>query len=217
MSEMPEIPDAWPADDDAGTDGRVVPIFPLSNVWLVPNAVFPLHVFEARYRKLVDDVIDRAGDFVLGTVVDGHESDMPDAPPVYPMAGLGTIHRYEHLPDGRYLIMLAGRERVFVEEVESDEPYRKVRIRSIDETPAPDHLEGALREELTSAILDRTEELMNLPEDLPVGCLADLLTLRVNPEHAQWHAIYTELDVERRVQLALAAHKQDRAGEDPTL
>ncbi len=206
---MSEIPDYWPDEGARHNTDRVVPIFPLSDVWLVPNAVMPLHVFEPRYRKLVDDVLDRSGDLVLGTVVNGHEGEMSGAPPFYPLAGLGTIHRYERLPDGRYLIMLAWRERVFVEEVESDEPYRMVRIREVEERPPSDHRESMLRDELVAAILDRSEELLNLPEDLPIGCLADLLTLRINPAHERWHAIYNELDVERRAELALAAHQTD--------
>ena len=205
---MTEIPDAWPADDDVQVDGRVVPIFPLSDVWLVPNAVIPLHIFEPRYRKMVDDCLDRSGELVLGTVVQGHESDMGGAPPVYPLAGLGVIHRYERLPDGRYLIMLAGVDRVYVEEVESDELYRQVRVTRAAESDDPTDIDGSLRGALTEAILERSEDLLNLPDDLPLGCLADLLTLRINPEHGRWHAIYSELDVERRVQMALTAHEQ---------
>ncbi|MEO0651124.1 MAG: LON peptidase substrate-binding domain-containing protein [Planctomycetota bacterium] len=203
---MTEIPDAWPADD-APVDNRVVPIFPLPNVWLVPNAVIPLHIFEPRYRQMIEDALDQAGDLVLGTVVEGHEQAMSGAPPFYPLAGLGSIHRYDKLPDGRFYLLLRGHDRVFVEEVASDEPYRQVRIQRADEQPAPDHLEGSLRKELTAAILERSDELPELPDDLPLGCLADLLTLRVNPSHARWHEIYTELDVGRRVELALAAHQ----------
>lgn len=204
---MTEIPDAWPGEDDPRVDNRIVPIFPLSNVWLVPNAVIPLHIFEPRYRRMIEDTLDQTGNLVLGTVVEGHEQAITGAPPFYPMAGLGTVHRYDKLPDGRFYLLLRGNDRVFVEEVASDEPYRKVRVMLADEQPAPDHLEGSLREELTSALLERTDDVPELPPDLPLGCLADLLTLRVNPSHARWHEIYTELDVERRVELALAAHQ----------
>jgi Lon protease-like protein len=206
---LSEIPDAWPADDLPPLEGKVVPIFPLKDVWLVPNALMPLYIFEPRYRALVDDVLDKAGEYVLGTVVQGYEGQMAAAPPIYPVAGLGVIQNYKRLDDGCYEIWLAGRERVFVEEIDSDRLYRQVRITRADEQPAPDHLEGRLREDLTSAILERSEDLDKLPADLPLGCLADLLTLRINPPHERWHAIYSELDVQRRAELALAEHAEE--------
>ena len=33
----------------------VVPLFPLGNMVFFPNTVIPLHIFEERYKQMVDD------------------------------------------------------------------------------------------------------------------------------------------------------------------
>ena len=54
-----------------------IPIFPLPNVVLFPNVFLPLHIFEPRYRKMVDDALN--GDRIIGMVLlrPGWESRTP--------------------------------------------------------------------------------------------------------------------------------------------
>src|SRR3954467_11014816 len=44
-----------------------IPIFPLPNVVLFPNVFLPLHIFEPRYRQMVDDALN--GDRIIGMVL----------------------------------------------------------------------------------------------------------------------------------------------------
>src|SRR6185436_16317400 len=85
---------------------RIVPLFPLPNVFLYPGCVMPLHIFEPRYRQMIEDQLDGPGQIVMGTVPSEHAADLDGAPPVRPIAGLGEIFRHERLPDGRFLIWL---------------------------------------------------------------------------------------------------------------
>ena len=62
---MEPIPQNWPPDEPVR---RVVPLFPLPQVWLFPYVVLPLHVFEERYRQMVEDSLDGPGRIVLGTI-----------------------------------------------------------------------------------------------------------------------------------------------------
>ena len=39
----------------------VVPIFPLPDITFFPHTLLPLHVFEARYRAMVMDALERRG------------------------------------------------------------------------------------------------------------------------------------------------------------
>jgi len=41
-----------------------IPIFPLPNVVLFPTVFLPLHIFETRYRAMVDDTLK--GDRIIG-------------------------------------------------------------------------------------------------------------------------------------------------------
>ena len=70
---------------------------------------------------------------VISPIKSGHENEASGSPPVYPVGGLGEIVKHTKLPDGRFLITLAGLARVRIGEVPSDEPYRKVEFEALEE------------------------------------------------------------------------------------
>src|SRR4029450_12549793 len=118
----------------------IVPIFPLPDVTFFPHTLLPLHVFEARYRAMVIDAVERAPKLVVVRLPPGYESTYAGKPPVYPVAGLGEIVSCERLATGRYNILLRGDCRVRLEqEVPSDTLYRLIRARRLaDVEPAGD-------------------------------------------------------------------------------
>lgn len=113
---------------------RILPIFPLTGVVLLPLNWLPLHVFEPRYRAMVEDA--SAGDGFIGMiqplVPQDDNSPDPDAPPgdpplVYPVGCAGRIERCERQDDGRFLILLRGVSRFRVlEELTPRRGYRRV-------------------------------------------------------------------------------------------
>ena len=185
---------------------RVVPLFPLAEVWLFPSVVLPLHVFEPRYRQMIEDSLDGPGRLVLGTIQAEHEHESAGNPPIYPIAGLGEIGRHEHLEDGRFNILLVGLQRVFVQEAPSDRLYRKVEIHPAAEIAVPVAREPALRQELIEALKARTENLPPIPKELSTSHLTDMLCLRMPLPHDVLSQLYCELDVERRARAALEQH-----------
>jgi Lon protease-like protein len=198
---LESIPDAWPSAGSA-----LAPIFPLPGFFLYPGTVVPLHIFEPRYREMIEDLLDGPGRLVMGTVVDGHENELAGAPPVYPIAGLGEIGRHERLPDGRFNLLLVGLSRARVHEVESDRQYRKVEVETLEETPVAEERERALRMTLQKAILARCDEFLNLPALMPITNLADLLIQRMDLPLATVQRLFSELDVEKRANAALHEH-----------
>lgn len=113
---------------------RILPIFPLTGVVLLPLSWLPLHVFEPRYRAMVEDAT--AGDGFLGMiqplVPQDDNSPDPDAEPgepprIYPVGCAGRIERCERQPDGRFVILLRGVSRFRVrEELAPRRGYRRV-------------------------------------------------------------------------------------------
>ena len=87
------------------TDLQALPIFPLPGTVLLPHTGIALHVFEPRYRRMLDDVMD--GPRLLGMATLDHEGDPDrfDRPPVFPIASVGIVQRSVRLPDGRYNIV----------------------------------------------------------------------------------------------------------------
>lgn len=113
---------------------EVLPIFPLSGVLLLPGGRLPLHVFEPRYRNMVEDVL--AADSWLGVIqpidtTDMIIDDLPDAdadrPDLYEVGCAGTIERCDTLPDGRHMILLQGIQRFRIrQELELCRGYRRI-------------------------------------------------------------------------------------------
>ena len=199
---MTDVPDTWPPP----LPGGPVPMFPLPAVFLFPRQPLPLHVFEPRYRQMIEDSLDGPGRIVVGTILDGEYEAQGHVPEVLPVAGLGEIARHDRLPDGRFMIFLFGLGRVELNEVESDAPYRRVEVAPLAEIPpteeAAERLDGRLREALRKRVGDDLE----LPDDVPVDALIDLLCTRLDVDAPVMERIFAERDVTRRGELTLAAH-----------
>lgn len=102
-------------------------MFPLSTV-LFPHAELPLHVFEPRYRALVDDVL--AADRRFGTVLISAGSEVGGGER---RSGVGTMLQVEMVvqtEDGRSLLVTKGIERIRVLEWLDDDPYPRAVVES---------------------------------------------------------------------------------------
>jgi len=110
-----------------------IPIFPLPNVVLFPNVFLPLHIFEPRYRAMVQDAIE--SDRIIGMVLlrPGFEADYAGRPPVYPIGCAGLITHSETLPDGRFNIVLRGLEKFRMVGEADGHPYRLAHIEALAE------------------------------------------------------------------------------------
>ena len=160
-----------------------IPIFPLPNVVLFPNVFLPLHIFEPRYRQMVDDALK--GDRIIGMVLlrPGWEADYEGRPPVYPIGCAGVITHAERLSDGRFNMVLRGMEKFRVAGEESDRMYRVARVESVDEPPAS-NCQAEMRTErrrLEALLVPRPEGLpdpkvpSSMPDEDLVNALAQYL------------------------------------------
>src|SRR5436305_13528267 len=113
-----------------------IPIFPLPNVVLFPNVFLPLHIFEPRYREMVDEALK--GDRIIGMVLlrPGWEGDYEGRPPVYPIGCAGVITHAERLADGRFNIVLRGMEKFRIASEDTAELYRVAHVIPVPEPPA---------------------------------------------------------------------------------
>ena len=96
--------------------------------------------------------------------------------------------------------------RVAVREVESDKPYRRVAYEPLVEPNVDEADAATLRPALQEAIADRVRNAPELPDELPIGVLADVLMMSLDLEHDARQALYAESDPGRRARGALAAH-----------
>jgi hypothetical protein len=116
----------------------LIPIFPLPNVVLFPSVFLPLHIFEPRYRRMVEDAL--AGDRIIGMVLlrRGWEADYEGRPAVYPLGCAGVLTHHERLEDGRFNIVLRGLHKFRILAEEGGQAYRLARVEALPEAPCGD-------------------------------------------------------------------------------
>lgn len=128
-------------------------LFPLPNVVLFPSQLLSLHVFEPRYRRLVNDVIERSSVLAVPRLRAGFDAEYYGAPPVYAICGAGQITEYTRLPDGRFNLVVRGLGRVRLLEELRSEPYRVARAEIARETSGvPALVADTLRTELLKVL-----------------------------------------------------------------
>ncbi|MHB9001827.1 MAG: LON peptidase substrate-binding domain-containing protein, partial [Thermoanaerobaculia bacterium] len=112
-----------------------LPLFPLPGVVFLPKPRLPLHVFEPRYRQLVNDVM--RGEQRIGMVMlkPGWENDYYGSPPIYSIGTAGFVEQALLLESGQYEVVLGGVGRVRILEEISTDPYRVAIV-----TAAPEEL-----------------------------------------------------------------------------
>lgn len=195
------------AADLTGFTG-VVPVFPLPNVVLFPYVALPLHVFEERYRRMVEDALEEERLIAMALLRPGWEADDDRTPAIHEMVCLGRITAEERLSTGEYNIIVTGIHRaVVVDELQTDLPYRLGKLELYRDFYAD--------EPVTNRDLRNHELLLNfrrlfpksradslfsqvLEADLPLGVSCDLLAAALRIGTADKQSLLEELDVDLR-------------------
>ncbi len=134
------------------------PMFPLGAV-LHPSGLMPLHVFEPRYRAMMDHVM--AGDRRFGVAMIERGSEVGGGDQRAAVATMAEIIRAQQSPDGRWAMVIVGRSRIRVREWLPDAPYPRALVE-----PWP-------YDDAESAVLDG----LGAPLGIAVGLLRQALAM----------------------------------------
>jgi Lon protease-like protein len=105
-----------------------LPVFPLPNVVMFPSTQLPLHLFEPRYRAMVEHCVAVGPQtLAVAQLRSGWEPEYENRPAIHEIAGAGRIIAHERRRDGTYDIMLQAICRVRLTESESPHPFRVAR------------------------------------------------------------------------------------------
>lgn len=110
---------------------EILPVFPLPGLVLFPGAQMPLHIFEPRYREMLDDALGSERLVVLALLKPGWEEDYYGTPALHAVACVGKIASAQKLPDGRSYVTLSGVTRVRLLEEVPGLAYRRVRVEAL--------------------------------------------------------------------------------------
>src|SRR4051812_14718174 len=108
-----------------------IPLFPLPNLILFPHIVVPLHIFEERYKPMINSCIDRDEAFGLILLRSGAEGESEDA--IHRVGVTAKIIEVERLEDGRMNILTEGERRFRIYRFTQRNPYWKASVDFFDD------------------------------------------------------------------------------------
>jgi Lon protease-like protein len=153
-----------PAPRRLGRALRRLPLFPIQDLVLFPDSIIPLHVFEARYRKMVRDVLGSNRLVAISLQLEKENLEDGSAARVASVASVGELVLAQELPDGRFNLVVRGRARIGIdEELPSDEPYRLVAAHEIPDDPSSE------ADDLSDADAALRALVTGLAESIPDG------------------------------------------------
>ena len=180
---------------------RTVPIFPLDGVYLCPGLLLPLHIFEPRYRAMLDHALEGERRIAMCLPASGHSTESENNPPVHEIGGLGEIVGHQPFPDGCANILLRGcsRLRIYEELPLTADGYRSVRAEALsEELPADVDLTAELVE-LTDALARTGVSDAGALAALSTQQLVDSTVVALPLPPALKLELYSELSVEKRL------------------
>jgi Lon protease-like protein len=123
-----------------------IPLFPL-NVVLMPGTPLPLHIFEERYKQMVNECLDSETEFGMILADEGGTRRVGCTARIVEL-----VQRYD---DGRMLILVEGSRRFTLKNIFTGKPYYVGEIEYLEDGPEEDV--SALAEECV-ALLERVIE-----------------------------------------------------------
>src|SRR6185503_10500218 len=98
-----------------------IPLFPLPNLVLFPQVAVPLHIFEERYKLMINRCIDQ--DEVFGLVLLHEDADQESESTIHRVGVTARVIQVDRMEDGRMNILCAGEFRFRIEEFTGRTPY----------------------------------------------------------------------------------------------
>src|SRR5262249_2603215 len=117
-----------------------IPLFPLPNLVLFPHIVVPLHIFEERYKLMINGCIDRDEVFGLVLLRSGAEEETEEM--IHRVGVTARIVEVERLDQGRLNVLCEGETRFRIQRFTQQTPFWKGNVEVFDEKKpqAPDAL-----------------------------------------------------------------------------
>src|SRR6185436_15298302 len=100
-----------------------IPLFPLPNLVLFPRIVVPLHIFEERYKLMINGCIDRSEVFGVVLLRSGADEEREDT--IHRVGVSARIVEVERLDEGRLNILCEGEGRFRIFRFKQQTPFWK--------------------------------------------------------------------------------------------
>ena len=165
MEFMPIIPlnEDDSEDNDLQSIPDEIPLLPLRNTVLFPGVVLPITVGRDKSIKAVSDAYK--GDKLIGVIA--QKDSTVEEPTVSDLEEIGTVAKIAKMikmPDGGTTIIIQGKKRFKVEEVTTDDPYFKAKIKLLDEEVLKNDTDF---DAMVGSIKDLAAQIISMSPNLP--------------------------------------------------
>lgn len=172
---------------------------------LFPQAVLPLHIFEARYRAMLQDSLASHRMFCIGTTRD--ETIQNEKDQIYEILGVGLIRVSLAKPDGTSNLVLQGLSRARILRLIGGKPYQRAKIKPLSSFGGNNIATEALaakvselakvRAKLNPAIPENALQFLIKLQDPEI--LSDLVTFTLLENCQEKQAVLETLDLRIRL------------------
>lgn len=166
-----------------------LPLFPL-NLVLFPGMPLNLHIFEERYKLMVNECIEKREPFGIVLIANNEDDTSQSAEP-HLIGCTAQITQVQPLSHGRMNITVIGRERFQVLSLNHDKPYLSGTTEMypliLDDTPRLPTLKASIRQYMK--VLQESGQVQfpqsNLPNDSKVLVYLAAVLLQIEPANKQ--------------------------------
>ncbi len=175
-----------------------VRLFPLPKLVLFPHNVQPLHIFESRYREMMEDALSGDGLIAMATLEDGFETDYYSRPSIERAVCIGRVATHKEHADGTFDLVLIGIRRASVQhEVSPPRSYRQAVVQVLEDQYPKAAAEAS---RLAGKLINRFRQLVPAAEKLTSDVLDGSILLGTLTDVVSFH-----LPLDLRVKLRLLA------------
>lgn len=183
-----------------------LPVMVLPGVTLFPNALLPLHIFETRYRLMLEEALGDCRMLAMAMPRDKEERE------VELIAGAGLVRACIRNEDGTSNLILQGVSRVRFTGWEQTEPFRIARIEAVESSEGDQNGIESRVTQLHALCARFKEQGIELPSQFEaylnqitnIGVITDLVASTLVADSRVRQMLLEEVEIPKRLEKLLA-------------
>lgn len=197
---------------------ETVPVMTLPETVFFPQSLLPLHIFEPRYRTMLNDVLASNRLFAVARLDTSRANEPGTVEPPHRIATIGVVRACQAADDGTSNLMLQGICRVEIRAIVRELPYRTIAVQPLASVPGGNHTQLeiarlevmrllALRRRLGTPAPKGITQFLESIEDF--DAFADIAVFNLCEDDALKQRLLEELDTRQRLRIFAAQLKQE--------
>jgi ATP-dependent Lon protease len=192
----------------------IVRVFPLPSLVVFPHILQALHVFEPRYRELLEDSLEDDRLIAMGLLAPGWQKNYDQRPAIRDVVCLGRVISHTRVEPEKYNVLLLGLRRArVIYELPPNRAFREAKVELLDDVcPSVGETHRA---KLQRRLMDRFRRIVPkdpaaqgqieqlLGHQVPLGVLTDLVAYSLEIGVEEKRRMLEEVNVEVRAKKLL--------------